>query len=114
MNAMRAKSHHDPRTEERFATEVEIVCQPYGSIRTMRSVQGVIRNFSRGGIYIEIDHAFKTGTILMVRVVGCQSPPSTTECREKPRSNCLGEIKWRKDLGSEEAPHFGMGLRYLD
>ena len=114
MNALPAKNHHDSRTDERFATEVEIVCQPYGSIRTMRSVQGVILNFSRRGLYIEIDHAFKIGTILMVRTVGCQSSPSTTEYPEKPRSNCLGEIKWRKNLGPEEAPHYGMGLRYLD
>jgi hypothetical protein len=114
MNALPAKNHHDSRTDERFASEVEIICQPYGSTRTMRSVQGVIRNFSRGGLYIEIDHAFKAGTILMVRMVGCPSSPSTTGCRDKPRSNCLGEIKWRQDLGSEEAPHYGMGLRYLD
>ena len=114
MNALPAKNHHDSRTDERFATEAEIICQPYGSTRTMRSVQGVIRNFSRGGLYIEIDHAFKTGTILMVRMVGCQATPSTPECREKPRSICLGEIKWQQDLGPEEAPHYGMGLRYID
>ena len=114
MNAILEQTHHDLRIEERFATEVEIVCQPYGSFSTMRSVPGVIRNFSRRGLYIEIDHAFKIGTILMVRMVGCQSSPPTTECREKPRSICLGEIKWRQNLGSKEAPYYGMGLRYLD
>lgn len=114
MNALPAKNHHDSRTDERFATEAEIICQPYGSTRTMRSVQGVIRNFSRGGLYIEIDHAFKAGTILMVRMVGYPSSPATAECREKPRSICLGEIKWRRDLGPVEAPRYGMGLRYLD
>jgi hypothetical protein len=114
MNAMPANIHHDSRTDERFATEVEIICQIFGSTRTMRSVQGLIRNFSRRGLYIETDHPFKTGTILIVRMVGCQSSLSTTECREIPRSICLGEIKWQQNLGPEEAPHYGTGLRYLD
>ena len=114
MNAVSAKNHNDSRTDERFATEAEIVCHPYSSTRTMRSVQGVIRNFSRGGLYIEIDHAFKTGTILIVRMVGCQSSLSAPKCHEKPRSICLGEIKWQQNLGPKEALRYGMGLRYLD
>jgi len=114
MNAVPADNHQASRTDERFATEVEIICQPFGSTRTMRSVQGLIRNFSRRGLYIETDHAFKTGTILMVRMVGSHSSPQTTKCREKPRSICLGEIKWQQNLDPEEAPHYGMGLRYLD
>ena len=114
MNRMKDNSHHDLRADERFATEVAIICRPYTSSGNIRSVQGVMRNFSSQGSYIETDRGFKSGTILIVRTVGCLPAPLSVDSSEKPRSICLGEIRWRQDLDHVEEPRYGMGLRYLD
>ena len=74
MNRMKKKNHSNLRIHERFATDVVVICRPYTSTGNVRSAQGVMRNFSSHGAYIETDRRFKSGTILIVRTVGC--PPT--------------------------------------
>ncbi len=114
MNRMNKKSGNEYRDDERFIAEVEIICRPYTSAGNVRSAQGVLRNFSSRGSYIEIDRNFKSGTILIVRTVGCLPEPSSTGSNDNPRSICLGEIKWGQELTDAMEPRYGMGLRYLD
>lgn len=114
MHAMKKKSTHDLRDDDRIVTEVAIICRPYASAGNERSVQGVMRNFSSQGSYIELDRKFKSGTILIVRTVGCLPTPALADRIENPRSICLGEIKWGQDLDDAAQPRYGMGLRYLD
>ena len=73
-----------------------------------------MRNFSSDGSYIETSHEFKSGTILIVRMLFY--PPTTSYVNEasRPRSICLAEVKWRQKLDDENAARFGMGLKYLD
>lgn len=111
---MKKEDPYDLRADERVATEVAVICRPYTSTGNARSAKGVIRNFSSQGSYIETDLKFKSGTILIVRMVGCLPTPSSVDSVEKPRSICLGEIKWRQDLIASEELRYGMGLRYLD
>ena len=114
MNTVNEKHNSDLRADDRIDTEVAIVCQPYTSNGKMRLAQGVMRNFSSQGSYIESNQKFKAGTILIVRMVGCLPAPSSIGSNEKPRSICLGEIKWEQDLQDVEKCLYGMGLRYLD
>lgn len=114
MNRMKKEHHYDLRAVERIATIVEVICRPYTSTGSVRSAKGVMRNFSSQGSYIETDVKFKSGTIIIVRLVGCLPTQSCADSDEKPRSICLGEIKWRQDLMDEEEGRYGMGLRYLD
>ena len=110
---MKKKSFNDDRDDERIVTKVAIICQPYASSGNVRPAQGVIRNFSSQGSYIEIDRKFKSGTILIVRTTGSLPAPLYLDDNEKPRSICLGEIKWMQDLNDAEVPCYGIGLRYL-
>jgi hypothetical protein len=114
MNRMKKEHPYDLRADERVATIVEVICRPYTSTGNVRSAKGVMRNFSSQGSYIETDLKFNSGTILIVRMVGCLPTPSSADIDEKPRSICLGEIKWRQNLMDEEDGRYGMGLRYLD
>ena len=114
MKRMKKKPQHDLRAVDRVATEVAVVCRPYASTGNVRSAQGVLRNYSSQGAYIETDLKCKSGAILIVRIVGCLPVPSYADENEKPRSICLGEIKWQRDLMNEKNRRFGMGLRYLD
>jgi len=58
MNTMKKKSTNDLRDDDRTVTYVAIICRPYASSGNVRSAQGVMRNFSRQGAYIEIDRKF--------------------------------------------------------
>jgi hypothetical protein len=113
-NRMKKKRRNEQRADHRIVTAVAIVCRPYSSTGKMRLAEGVMRNFSSRGAYIEINQEFKIGTILIVRMVGCLPAPSFSDGREKPRSICLVEIKWEQDLTDVEKCLYGMGLRYLD
>ena len=98
----------------RNPTEAVITCRPYTSSGAVLASDGVIRNFSSGGAYIETSYKYKSGTILIVRVVRYPNMPSSTADEDWPRSICLAEVKWRQELTDENAIRFGMGLRYLD
>ena len=102
------------RTVSRNLTEATITCRPYASTCTICASDGVMRNFSSGGSYIETSHEYKSGTILIMRMVRYpQIPPSVAD-EEKPRSICLAEVRWQKKLTDENTFRFGMGLRYLN
>lgn len=64
--------------------------------------------------YIETSDKYKSGTILIMRMVRYPQIPSSLADEEKPRSICLAEVKWRKKLTDEDTFRFGMGLRYLN
>lgn len=102
------------RAAQRNPTEVAIICQPYSSNSTMRPADGVMRNFSTEGSYIETSCQFKSGTILIVRMVGCPPLPADQNDDWKPRSICLAEVKWRQELVDEDSRRYGMGLKYLE
>jgi hypothetical protein len=109
MNRVNEKRNNDLRVDDQIDTEVPIVCRPYTSNGNVRLAQGVMRNFSSRGFYVESNQKFKTGTILIVRMVGCLPAPSFMESDEKPWSICLGEIKWEQDLADAEQCLYGMG-----
>ena len=114
MKGIKKKNRHDLRADDRIDTELAVVCRPYASTGNVRSVEGVMRNYSSQGSYIETDLRFKSGAILIVRTIGCLPAAPPSESNEKPRSICLGEIKWGQVLIDGERPQYGMGLRYLD
>ncbi|WP_372682260.1 hypothetical protein [Desulfosarcina sp.] len=102
------------RTASRNLTEAAITCRPYTSTCTISASKGVMRNFSGEGSYIETSHEFKSGTILLMRMVGYPPIHCSVADEEKPRSICLAEVRWQKRLADENAFRFGTGLRYLN
>ena len=73
-----------------------------------------MRNFSSQGIYIETSHNYKSGTIVIMRMVRYPPMPSSMADEERPRSICLAEVKWRQELADKNTNRYGIGLRYLD
>lgn len=93
--------------------EAAIICQPYVSGGSVCESNGVMRDFSSEGCYIETSYKFNIGTILIVRIVSFSTiAPSLTD-KAQPRSIGLAEVKWRKELVDDNAFRFGIGLRYL-
>jgi len=102
------------RADTRNPTEATIICRPYASSGAICASDGIMRNFSSGGAYIETSHNFKTKTILILRVVRYPSMSSSITDLERPRSICLAQVKWRQVLAEENAIRYGIGLKYLD
>jgi hypothetical protein len=111
---MKIKTHRDLRADARIDTEMTVICQPYTSCGSERSARGKMRNFSSQGAYIEIDRKFKSGTIIIVRTTGALPTRVSSEHRDKPRSICLGEIKWRQDVLHALKAIYGIGLKYFN
>jgi hypothetical protein len=94
-------------------TEAAITCRPYGSNGALPTSDGVMRSFSSDGLYIETAYKYNSGTILIVRVNRYPSLPTSLTESERPRSICLAEVKWQRELIDENGIRFGMGLRYI-
>jgi hypothetical protein len=102
------------RAVPRNPTEAVIACQPYTSITCIRASEGVMRNFSTEGFYIETSQKFKSGTILIVRVLRYPPLPLFVADEEQPKSICLAEVKWLQELAEKIPIRFGLGLKYLE
>jgi hypothetical protein len=97
----------------RNPTQAAITCRPFTSGGATPAVDGVMRNFSEEGSYIEISHNYNPGTILHLRMV-CYPPISfLVVSGEQPRSICLAEVRWRKELVDDDIIQYGLGLKYL-
>ncbi len=102
------------RVVSRNPTEAAVTCRPFTSSGASHTADGVMRNFSNGGSYIETSSEFKLGTILHLRMVTYPHRPLSTGAEELPRSICLAEVKWRQEMVGENTIQYGLGLRYLD
>jgi len=102
------------RAASRNLTEATITCRPYASSGAFRESDGVIRNFSSEGSYIETTDKYNSGTILIVRMVRYPTIASSMAGEEQPRSICLAEVKWWTELSDVNAIRYGMGLKYLN
>lgn len=109
-----AEKENRNRAAQRNPTEAEITCRPYTSSGAVLASDGVMRNFSSGGSYIETSYKYKSGTILIVRMVRYPLIPSWVADEDRPRSICLAEVKWLQEITEEHAIRFGLGVRYLD
>lgn len=101
------------RAAPRNMTEAAITCRPFTSTCAICVSDGVMRNFSSQGSYIETSHKFEAGTILIVRMVLYPPMPPSIADEVRPRSICLAEVKWWHRLVGEKAARYGIGLRYL-
>ena len=102
------------RAAPRNATEAAITCRPFASNGDVCASDGVMRNFSSQGSYIETSQKFEPGAILIMRMVRYPPMPAFIADEERPRSICLADVKWRQELVDENVTRYGIGLRYLD
>jgi hypothetical protein len=101
------------RSALRNPTEATISCRPFTCCGAGNTSDGVMRNFSSEGFYIETPYQYKPGNTLMVRMVRYPAiPPSISE-EDRPRSICLAKVEWLQELADEYTTRYGMGLRYI-
>ncbi|HSO20666.1 MAG TPA: hypothetical protein VLT88_14475 [Desulfosarcina sp.] len=102
------------RAALRTPTEAIVTCRLYASSGALQAADGIMRNFSSHGSYIETSRPFASGTILLMRMIRYPSAPSASLNDDCPRSICLAEVKWRRVLAEADAVRYGMGVRYLE
>lgn len=101
-----------PRETARRSTDAAVYCCPHTSTGADPPARGILRNFGTRGVYIETDVRFEPGTILFIRSVCLlRAPPA--EPLPQPRSICLAEVKWTREIADRRRFTFGMGLAYL-
>ncbi|WP_319524018.1 PilZ domain-containing protein [uncultured Desulfosarcina sp.] len=110
---MATTGKHCQRSAKRIAVEAAVLCRPYASTAGCHAVDGIMRNFSSQGIYIEAHRKFEPGSILVVRMIRL-GDSSRKMVASYPRTICLGEVKWLKKNSDSQPIRYGMGIRYLD
>lgn len=102
------------RATQRSPTEAAISCRPYFGSGLVHSVEGIMRNFSTRGSYVETPRRFEPGTILVVRMLRYPSVISAPDGTNQPRTICLAKVIWGHELSEGDRNRYGMGLKYLD
>ena len=100
------------RIEPRSPIMAAIACRPFSG-GLFQTSDGIMRNFSKGGAYIETSGKFKRGTILLIRTTVCLHSSSPSLSAKGPRSISLAVIQWVRDITGEAVSRYGMGLKFL-
>ena len=70
-----------------------------------------LRNFSGGGSYLECAQPLIPGATILIRLQANVSSNESAPGRIL-RTTALGEVKWCRELRTEPAHRFGIGVRY--
>jgi len=92
------------RAYPRFKCEdpVEILCG-----KPLRLCKGVMRNFSIGGLYVEMSGPLQTGDMIVIKTTDdAIFDPVSFGSREQ-RSV---EVRWCLEVGEEDARRYGCGM----
>ncbi|WP_157067675.1 hypothetical protein [Desulfosarcina cetonica] len=108
------KGEINERDALRILTEASVKCRPFASTALIRASNGVMYNFSSGGAFVETTDNYSVGTILIVHVINYPHIPSSIAGDVRPRSVCLAEVRWQRQLSSGRVVRYGMGLKYLN
>jgi hypothetical protein len=93
---------NDQRTTERFNCEAPVVIEDF---HTGEKYDGSMYNYSRGGMYVELDYPLKPGS--KVRIL--MENEKNTDRPER----CLAETIWCKEIpGAVVLYDYGIGVRY--
>jgi len=69
-------------------------------------------NCGEGGMYFESDSFFKEGTNIFFKVKNFSFDTSAPELCDGLRTVSLAEVRWWKEMSSEDPSRFGIGVKY--
>jgi hypothetical protein len=95
-------SINDQRATERFNCEAPVVIE---NCRTGEHYDGSMYNYSRGGMYVELDYPLKPGSEVRILIEKAKNTINPESCQAK--------IVWCKEIpGAVVLYDFGIGVRY--
>lgn len=93
---------NDQRTTERFVNEAPVVIE---DCQTGQKFDGSMYNYSRGGMYVELDHPLNQGSEVRILIENAQNTTQPESCQAK--------TVWCKEIpGAVVLYDYGIGLRY--
>jgi hypothetical protein len=102
------------RNASRNAGEAVIACRLFTSSGgANHTIDTIMSNFSEDGVYIESSRDFRIGALLHLRIVGYPITHQSILHEKQPRSNCLAEVKWRREKVELGTRRYGLGLKYI-
>ena len=97
------------RADKRINCEASIACSYFNKSNTFNAK---MLNCSEGGMYFESDSYLKEGTNIFFKVQTCSFGISAPELCNGLRTVSLAEVRWRKEMSSENPFRFGIGVKY--
>lgn len=97
------------RIDKRHKCEASVTCNCFNKDKT---VNATMLNCAEGGMYFESDSFFKEGTNIFLKVRDCSFDTSPPEICNGLRTVSLAEVRWWKEMDSEDASRFGFGVKY--
>ena len=99
----------EKRVDKRHNCEASIICNYFNKEKTFNAK---MLNYSEGGMYFESDSFFKEGINIFFKMKSCLFDASDLELCNGLRTVSLAEVRWRKEISSEDSSRFGMGVKY--
>jgi hypothetical protein len=106
--------NNEKRAFSRIYVKTEVTCRSFAGRIDVRTSDGILRNFSADGAYIESSDPYVPGSIIVLNMIHFPSLPLYLTEEISPRSSCLAEVRWKQELTDFEVFRYGVGLRYLD
>jgi hypothetical protein len=100
----------EKRAARRHPINTSILCRHLNAAMAGSTFDGIMKNFSIGGIYAELTAGFDLGTFLVIRVTGDSRGYSKDEGFQ---SVTVAEVKWSKLIPAEEETRYATGLKYV-
>jgi len=103
----------EKRTQPRNPAEAQIACCLLTTRSEEKQAACTLRNYSPAGVYIESQHCYNKGAVVVVRIFTPAPSASEPVAEEEIPSVALAEVRWVQALQDNETPCFGIGLKYL-
>mgnify|MGYP001821763541 CR=1 FL=1 len=102
----------DNRQDIRSGVAVSIDCQPFSLVYETHQSEGILRNYSDEGAYVELSRPYHKGNIVMMRLLE-ESPAPLDEEAAACRPMGLAEVKWVRHIEGVGPQRYGIGLKML-
>ena len=99
----------EKRVTKRQTCEASIISNCFNKEKVFNAK---MLNYSKNGMYFESDSLFKNGTNILFKTKSCSFSASDPELGEGLRTISLAEVRWWKEIGDDDSPHFGIGVKY--
>ncbi len=97
------------RADKRHICDASII---FNHFNKENAFNAKVLNYSEYGMYFESDSFFKEGTNIFFKIKSCLFSVSDPEFYEGPRTESLAEVRWCKEISSEDPSRFGIGVKY--
>ena len=97
------------RADKRQKCEASVICSCFNKDKTFNAK---MLNCGEGGMYFVSDSFFKEGTNIFFKVKTCSFHYLPVQRLFRMRTASLAEVRWWKEMSSEDVSRFGIGVKY--